>query len=402
MRKDIKEALNEKMSVELPDALKSENIVKELKRTGEITELGSKKRKSFNAKRLVPAAASLLLTVGLLGVYLANPLGGIKLKSPAEDKQAVTVCDSYDEVYAKFDRIKNEQKKKSIKDFFNFDKVSAPLEGIETEDKNYGETNTQESGVGEGDVIKTDGEYIYALTDYGRSFHIVDCRGGKTKPLSSVFFNDGNGLGNEGINEMYIYGDYAVLVGEKFGKDADRCYTPYGSNSWTVVKIYDISDKAAPKKINEFCYAGSPSSSRMIGSILYCVSAYSVNINGDLKEYCIPEIEKDGEFKKIPANCISVIEDTVTPSYIIVSAYDTEKGGEPSVKAVLGSCQNIYATAENLFVAEMPQMKNECTKIYKFAYTESGVEFKAAGEVPGQLRDRFSMGSQDEYPALRQ
>ena len=111
MKKDIKNALNEKMQVKLPETLNKENILSELENTeNNIIEMPKKKNM---AKRILPIAASFVLVVGLVGMYFGLGLG--EKKAPVVNEKAeVMQYESYDKIYERFDELHKESKKGNI------------------------------------------------------------------------------------------------------------------------------------------------------------------------------------------------------------------------------------------------------------------------------------------------
>lgn len=431
MKKEIKKSLDEKMQVKLPESLEREAIVEQLDST--VQAVTPKKEKRSYAKIIVPLAASLALVVGIAGMF---PEMRAKLNNTAEksdntttlQKQVVGFSD-YEEIYKKFNTMKKSMYVDEMmdgEDFFvkeeveltgdaNTNGASAQTEsagGTGTDDtadtlKEYGTTNTQENGVDEGDVVKTDGRYLYVIGKNDakeNSLSIVDTADGKMTKTASVSIKDGVSL-----SELYVYGNYAVVLGMEYNNnygqgaaESEEIFPVYDCvvmSGDTFVGVYDISDKASPKTVKEFTQQGIYNSSRMIGSKLYCVSTYDVNLYAkDLKDSCIPEITVDGANKKLPADCISMISETNSPSYAIISSLDVASGAEPQTNAVLGRVSELYVTADNFFLSELSyENSSEITKIYKFGYTDNGVEFEACGQVPGYLNNQFSLSYDGTY-----
>lgn len=426
MNKRIKKSLNEKMQVKLPEELQKEAIMQQLEPP--VQAVPEKKKKKSYAKILIPLAASLALVIGLAGMF---PGINKSIKEPqnsnTSQNQVVNVTD-YDAIYKKFNKMKKSLDVDNPKDgVVIFEKEESELigdmnggsvsvnesaVGTGTDDtadtlKEYGTTNTQENGVDEGDVIKTDGRYLYVI---GRneasenSFSIVDCADGKMTKTASVNIKNGVSL-----SELYIYGNYAVVLGMEYNDNYEQraaddleiynVYDCIAISGDTFVGIYDISDKTSPVTVKEFTQQGAYNSSRMIGSKLYCVSTYDVNLySKDLKDACIPEITVDGTNKKLPADCISMISETNSPSYAIISSLDVATGAEPQTNAVLGRVNELYVTADNFFISEITYENSaEITKIYKFGYTDNGVEFEVCGQVPGYLNNQFSLSYDGTY-----
>ncbi|MGN1161574.1 MAG: beta-propeller domain-containing protein, partial [Candidatus Fimenecus sp.] len=418
MKKEIKKSLDEKMQVKLPESLEREVIVEQLDST--VQAVTPKKEKRSYAKIMVPLAASLAVVVGIAGMF---PGMRAKLNNTAEKSDSAETVQNqvvgfsdYEEIYKQFSKMKKsmyvDETMEGVK-FFGNEEIGLPesadtetsgtngsATGTGTDDtadslKEHGTTNNQENGVDEGDIIKTDGRYLYVITSgVERHFTIIDCAEGEMTKTADVKFDE-----NMNVSELYICGNYAVIIGQKYDNGGYGVYNGAAYDCLmmisgdTTVSVYDISDKASPKSVKEFTQQGIYNSSRMIGSKLYCVSTYDVNLYAkDLKDKCIPEITVDGANKKLPADCISMISETNSPSYAIISSLDVNAGGEPTAEAVLGNSQNIYVTTDNFFINESSyENGKEFTKIYKFGYTDEGVKFEACGKVPGYLNNQFSL-----------
>lgn len=434
--KKVIKSLDKLTRTELPEALKKENILEMLDDTEQNEVAKVVPVKKPYAKRLIPIAASLALVLGLVGLYFGTNRGKIDTQKPSDKMVAVIRYDNYNAIYAKFQKLKSDYDKDRKKDefvgWFNkyaLDDADAVMGDFELPSYNasvapgaskdesfreeadisHGVTNTQEIGVDEGDIIKTDGKYIYAVNNMDNTFSIIDCTGEKMKSVSTVDFTD-----KIGVVDLYINGDRAVLIGHKFRQDDGSeqddtaVYNSYyaefdciGCRRYyadTAVYVYDISDRTAPKEDTNYYQQGGYYSSRMIGSKLYCVSTYYVNLGvKNIKDYCIPEIGINGQEKRVPADCISVINGMESPSYAVITVLDVDSGTEPAVEAVLGSCDELYATTENLFVCETEYGTTQITKIYKFDYTDTGVDYKCRGQVGGYLHDQFSMSLYNGY-----
>ena len=214
---------------------------------------------------------------------------------------------------------------------------NAPMENeASTSTPEFSDTNLQEVGVQEADIIKTDGKYIYAISN--NYLHIVKAENGELSLISriSVRASDDDSAPHA-IQEMYIAGDKLIAVksiwkqtealiqypidtrGDYFYsvpetkesfdtipvkpsiETAPETTPPYipdgmavdtmididGNNApdyvvgvprmtWSYegygADIYDISDKSAPKLVNTLTQDGNYVSSRMIGDTLYLIT----------------------------------------------------------------------------------------------------------------------------------
>ena len=80
-----------------------------------------------------------------------------------------------------------------------------------------------------------------------------------------------------------------------------------------------------------------------------------------------------------------------------------ETDTEPYCEAILGNCNELYASAKGLFISENDYYSEsyhayqQTTKIYRFEYTDTGVNYKCMGKVAGYINDQFSMSYDGEY-----
>ncbi|MBR5247214.1 MAG: beta-propeller domain-containing protein [Clostridia bacterium] len=436
MKKDVKNALNEKMQVKLPETLNKENILSELEnKENNIIEMPKKNK----AKKILPIAASFMLVVGLVGMYFGLGLGDKNAPVIGEGTGVVNY-QSYDKIYDRFDELHKEYKKENFFDMFgnavegefanNDSDTAAPESAVDGSDdtatnmngqsnpagpsanggSSHGTTNTQEKDVDEGDIIKTDGRYLYIVNSGTKApVSIVDTENGEMKKVADITLEL-----NESVTDIYIYNNYLVILGNcdkeeentqagDFADDVEIYNTYQSVVAWgdTFVKVYDITDKTAPEKVTEYVQEGTLKSSRMIGSKLYTISTYYVNVyNKNYRDDCIPEIETNGACEKVPAGCISIVEETKSTTYAVITTLDVEKDKEPLCEAILGECNQLYASSKGLFLSETDywdEKNQETTKIYRFEYTDNGVEFKCMGKVAGFINNQFSMSYDGEY-----
>ena len=427
MNKKTKEFLDNKMQVKLPENLSKDNILDSIDSSkAEVIEIPKKKNV---AKKLVPLVASLFLVIGIVGVYMNANQKDVPLQNNNSDKTEVMQYQSYDKIYEKFDALHKEYKKNEFWDVFLYaddeiadgeaDNIGADMAAPETapevmngssssatgstsDNKNYGTTNTQEKDVDEGDIIKTDGNYLYiANADGSKSISIVDVTGEKMAEASQIDLKD-----NEVAEEIYIVDDKLVVVGRLQTESTDDEYRYVTGDcvayieADTFVKVYDISDRKAPKLVNGYSQQGSYNNSRMIGTKLYAISTYNVNVySDDYRDGCIPEITVNDACEKISADSIYLIEESKSTTYAVITTLDVSEKKEPESTAVLGNCGNLYASSKGLFLCEgaNDEQYQEITKIYRFEYTDSGVKHMAEGKVNGYINDQFSMSYDGEY-----
>lgn len=171
------------------------------------------------------------------------------------------------------------------------------------------------------------------------------------------------------------------------------------------VLVYDVSDKADPKKVREVEVEGGYLSSRKVGPALYIVSnkyldTYRILNDGGPGVEATP-IYKDSavstDIASVPYSQINYFPGPSEPSYLMVAGIDIEQPQDKvSIQTFLGAGQNIYASTKNLYVAAARYENNPTgtrggTDIYKFALAQGHVEYSGTGRVPGTILNQFSM-----------
>lgn len=149
----------------------------------------------------------------------------------------------------------------------------------------YSGTNVQVAGVDEGDIVKTDGTYIYILR--GSELIVMQADGADVTDVSNVFVGqdweqttteDGQTHTQEKLPlELYLADGRAVVLSSYTdwtgsGTSSDE---PSGSgNNYVTVDIYDVSDPADPTLVQSFGQDGYEIASRMVGGVLYLCTSY--------------------------------------------------------------------------------------------------------------------------------
>ena len=370
------------------------------------------KKKYFYKKPAFAVFASFLILVlgGFLfkNIYINseenNPLKSAKVKSNVVNK------DSYSAIYKKIDKLisKNSNEKYLTNSVDSYSTVKESVESSEDSLNNdYTDTNVQVSGVSEGDIVKTDGNYIYSLSN--NNLYISKAENGNINLSSKI-----NLSSDESYNplEIYVEGNKLVVLYEKYSDNTSSNTSEkavldmYYRDANTYINIYDISDKENPKLINSLNQNGSYSSSRMIKNKLYLISNYNLNSNDIEKnkpETFIPTTYNGKETKCIEAKDIYIETEIDTTNYILATSLNIENPYEfQSEKAVLGASDNIYMSLENLYVTsygyeEKDGYGYDKTNITKFKLNNGSLEFKASESINGSLLNQFSMDEKDNY-----
>lgn len=137
-------------------------------------------------------------------------------------------------------------------------------------ESNFSQTNTQEVGVDEADLVETDGNYIYLVT--GQNLTVVDARNPEQLSISSQ--TDLKGLGN--IQGAYLYEDKLTVISNTsfslLRSSSFIDYNPIPFNPRVNVSIFDVSDPTAVFLEEKTQLDGYLLSSRAVGDQVYVVT----------------------------------------------------------------------------------------------------------------------------------
>jgi uncharacterized secreted protein with C-terminal beta-propeller domain len=251
----------------------------------------------------------------------------------------------------------------------------------------YSTTNIQVSGVDEADIVKTDGEYIYAIT--GRNVSILKASPPEEAQLvSKIAFNDSYPVG------IYVSGDRLVVLSSRYNYGtAGYYYTNYVVDVRTTANVYNVSDRTDPQLLRTFTMSGSYFNSRTIGKYVYFVITQPTYVIFDT--VILPKIYSTGKPEEIPASEIyySNTSDNyyIFTTFIAMNMQDTSE--EPArMSIMMGATSDMYVSPDNLYIT-FPE-SNETTSIYRVHIQDSNLTTDAKGNVPGRELNQFSM---DEY-----
>lgn len=281
----------------------------------------------------------------------------------------------------------------------------------------YSETNIQVKGVDESDIVKTDGTYIYQVTNNNvviyKAYPVTEL-----SQISKIVFSDAE----FSPTELYVKGNHLVVVGSSYtyssgsgigiSSSASLIYPPYYDQTSVKAEIYDISDKRNPAYVREVYLPGNYLSSRMIGNELYLISSQYIynwaDSSADLNpQYSDTAVGKDAI--SIPYDQICYMPPVISPSYLVLMGLSLDKPSEPAnVRAYLGAGENVYVSTNNLYVALdegyggiRPMIvtssgfwqppATEATLVFKFALNNAKTTFMAHTQVPGTIINQFSM-----------
>ena len=410
-------------------------------------EQAKKKDKKKAVRWIRPAAAVAAALVVLLGCFQIFrsltprdgqiPMAGAGAAGEAAvSQQQAQSPEDYSRVYAQIKELKEKERENGGDSYTGIYTPALGMDGIpEAEEENavntagggspyddssaekdYSDTNNQVEGVQEADIIKTDGEYIYAAVD--GDVYLLRENGGNPEILSKIEKKAGTELdekdgaheAEEYVNNIYVtetrlvlmkytvdYSTYEDAVAEDVA--IAGCYV--GQGTYTAA-VYDIADRSHPVLLNELGQSGTLISSRMVGDILYLV--YSYYVPGEIDETdpstYVPALYLGDAKTDVAAGDIMLLGKPGAAQYLTVSSIDVGSPAEfLDTQSILGCGSDIYCNSETLVVAlttmeETNDVSKDKTELFRFSLKDGAVTMESQGSVPGYVLNQFSM---DEY-----
>ena len=304
------------------------------------------------------------------------------------------------------------------------DNAPAPTGGTQGQD--YSGTNVQEVGVDEGDIVETDGEYVYAATSEGiRIVSVADAQVVAEPELP------------QGAHQMLLDDDRLVVVTSSWGGSPD-----------TIVSLFDVDDPTSPELVRRTHLEGGVVATRAVDGVARLVITTSFDqrlpfvqpnqfgmdeesalernreiINESTVDDWLPrwfDEDADGGFgpmsQLLPCETVAAPPDFAGLGLTWIGSIDVEGDGTPVGSAgIVSTGDTVYASTDNLYVttqnwdwqwgvpvplddaaATSPAPEENPgpppTLIHQFSLDEgTAATYVASGQVEGRLLNQFAM-----------
>jgi len=264
--------------------------------------------------------------------------------------------------------------------------VSESVTYFDASVRDYSRTNIQVAGVEEADIVKTDGTYIYAVSN--NTLYIMKAYPPEdAEILSQISFNGT-------LSEILLYTNKLAII----GGSARYPYYAYVGPSVIVddktrVEVYDVTDRSNPTSTRNFTISGNYFSSRMIDEYAYVIVSQPAYLFYDT--LVLPKIYSGNEMTEVGPSEISYSNITDNYySFTTVAAINLQDDAqEPTHETfLLGATSNMYVSVNNIYITFWA--KSGGTLVHRIHIDDQTIRGEAKGEVPGTVLNQFSM---DEY-----
>jgi uncharacterized secreted protein with C-terminal beta-propeller domain len=273
-------------------------------------------------------------------------------------------------------------------------------------------TNIQVEGVDEPDIVKTDGTYLYVLSQ-NKVFLILAFPADQSHIVSKLEYNGT-------VEGIFVSQDRLAVIRTGYPNvQPDMYYSP----EQTILSIYDISDKSKPTIVKEISVQGSYINSRLTAGYIYAIIQQMAVQYGGWENVRVvpPTIQEDGVKEILPASETYYNPTSKAPvnTYTFVLAVRMMDGASNEVSVLTGIGSTIYASLSNIYltfpenpifyahpgvmglpIASAPSFwggYGANTTIFRIAVSNGSVKVAATGSIPGQILNQFSMDEYNDY-----
>ena len=402
-KKDYIEAINE---INADENLKNNTLQK--------MKDAKKKKKKPN---LIYSLA-LATIVFIIAISIAVPINHNKNTTDpikqVKEENGLPKVENFENLYSIVEKQNNENKDSQKNGSLLVDTTNTALR----ESYDYSKTNNQVEGVDEADIVKTDGEYIYYVTE--EKVVIVNATEPTNMKITSEIKYEKE---QTQPKEIFVNGNKLIIVEQKYNYNNEMNENSvmydmlYPLEENTNVKVYNIENKNKPVMEREIQIEGGYLSSRMVGENVYVLSnkyIYSELLEKDREELNENDYKpkfldtaSSKETKCIEYSDISYFPESGDNTFLNIAGFNINNNEPANIETYLGAGTKVYASQNNLYVAKVKyEYKDEKlygyydnyninTYIYKFKLENSKVEYVSTGSVPGEVLNQFSMDEKD-------
>lgn len=275
-------------------------------------------------------------------------------------------------------------------------------QAVKTKKDDFSTTNTQEKTVDEGDIIKTDGTYIYkVITGYDHEDHhttyrlsITKTDQGKLTFLTSFDLTDA--IKKENSNDYIDFKEFYLYQNQLICMYTREDYDTEASGVTSYIVIYDLKDKKNPQKVKTLSQSGWYESSRISNGYLYTISNYTDTSLSDIKEYknYIPCVND----KTIRCGDIYYPSDLLLESTHVITTLNLAHPDDfTDTKAIPSTGNQAYVSDSAIYLYAALYGEVTKTEIMKIRYDEGKLTVGNSAIITGNLYGPFAINEHNGY-----
>jgi len=207
-------------------------------------------------------------------------------------------------------------------------------------DMDYSETNNQVSGVDEADIMKSDGTYIYTVSE--KTLFIIKAYPGKDAEIVSTIKLDDSPQG------IFVDDDVLAVFGSSYNQQVYKTLSYIPRQGMTFLNVYDISDRKNPDLLKEYQFEGSYFNGRMADGYMYILT----NTRPEIRPIPMPYVFEDSVRSTIAPDHIHYYNIRYDdPMFVNIHAIDmSDPSKRNSESVVVEGSQNLYMSEKNIYV----------------------------------------------------
>jgi len=268
----------------------------------------------------------------------------------------------------------------------------------------YTGTNVQVQGVDEPDTVKTDGLHIFVAS--AAAVTIINAYPPTSAAIASTL-----SYPNEQVLGIEIAPDRLAVINQR-----------YTNASYVDLLLYNTTQLASPKLIENASIAGNYVSARLSDGYLYAIiqqPSFQFDPYGNLSGVMPVVTENSASHNLAPSSVYYTDNWAQINYYTMIVSLSMTTGQERTISILTGDSSTVYVSTSNIYVVYdiVPLMaadgipgdvytggvissdmgNGQNSSIFRAAYSNGIVSVQAAGEVPGTTLNQFSLDENNGY-----
>ncbi|MDO9177815.1 MAG: beta-propeller domain-containing protein [Agitococcus sp.] len=289
-------------------------------------------------------------------------------------------------------------------------------------------TNLIEAGVDESDVMKQNATHLYSWDD-STSEHQAEIH-----TLKLNVFAKPNAEKVAGVEIQGVYPEGIFLTGQYLAALSTKSYPQWLSYSGEVplsaqglslwrwgalqngkaqLDVMTVANPAKPQISKHYEWDGDIVASRRIANRLYVVTQSSIAMPPMTTQQTSTQTDVTDIAERMPVDALgqrikpkdcyiaqTLDKQNINASIVLITQIDLTAEQSPQTTCVAASTQQVYVSPKSLYLLSGQGWERQKTVFHKFDLGDTGVQYRASGEVAGSIlwnNPAFSMSEHKDY-----